>query len=147
MAEVKVKIKLIDGGKMPVFKTKGAVAADCYAHISNATDNTITIAPKKRALVPLGFALGLPEGWEVQVRPRSGLTSKSTDIGLGTGDWDYTGEYKACVINNSGEPFVIHNGDRICQIAIREAPTVIFEEVDELSETERGANGFGSTGV
>lgn len=142
-----VKIKLFDGGKMPVFKTEGAVAADCYAHISNATDNSITIAPRKRALIPLGFAIGLPKGWEVQIRPRSGLTSKSIDNGFGTGDWDYTGEYKACVINSSEEPFVVHDGDRICQMAIREAPAIRFKVVDELEETERGAGGFGHTGL
>lgn len=142
-----VKIKLIDGGKMPEFKTEGAVAADCYAHISNATDNSITIAPRKRALIPLGFAIGLPKGWEVQIRPRSGLTSNSIDNGWGTGDWDYTGEYKACVINNSEEPFVVHDGDRVCQMAIREAPAISFKVVEELEETERGAGGFGHTGL
>lgn len=142
-----VKIKLIEGGKMPEFKTEGAVAADCYARISNANDNTITIAPRKRALIPLGFAAGLPKGWEIQIRPRSGLTSKEIDIGWGTGDWDYTGEYKACVINNSEKPLVIHNGERICQMAVREAPPVTFRLVTELEETERGDKGFGSTGV
>lgn len=139
---MKVKIKLIEGGVMPEFKTAGAVCADAYARL----DNDITIQPGERALIPLGFACGLPEGWELQVRPRSGLTSKGIDNGWGTGDWDYTGEYKACVMNNKKEPFVIHNGDRVCQIAIREAPKIEFEQVDELSETERGSNGFGSTG-
>lgn len=140
---MKVKIKLLEGGKMPEFKTAGAVCADAYAHL----DNDVEIQPGARTLIPLGFACGLPQGWELQVRPRSGLTSKAVDNGWGTGDWDYTGEYKACVINNTKELLVIHNGDRVCQIAIREAPKIEFEQVEELSETERGSNGFGSTGV
>ena len=140
---MKVKIRLIEGGKLPEFKTEGAVCADAYARL----EKDVVIPVGKRSLIPLGFACGLPKGYELQVRPRSGLTSKGADNGWGTGDYDYTGEYKACVINNTGSDFVVHNGDRICQIAIREAPAVEFEVVDELDETERGANGFGSTGV
>jgi dUTP pyrophosphatase len=75
------------------------------------------------------------------------LTSKSIDNGWGTGDWDYTGEYKACVVNNSKEPMIVHNGDRVCQIAVRRAPKISFKIVKELKKTERGSNGFGSTGV
>lgn len=140
---MEVKIKLFEGGKAPQFKTEGAVCADCYARL----ESDVVIPCGKRALIPLGFACGLPEGWELQIRPRSGLTSKGIDNGWGTGDWDYTGEYKACVINNSQEPFTVHNGDRVCQMAIREAPKVEFTFVDELNETKRGADGFGSTGI
>lgn len=140
---MRVKVKLIDGGKMPVFKTEGAVCADSYARL----DGDVVIQKGKRALIPLGFAIGLPAGWEVQVRPRSGLTSRGIEVGQGTGDWDYTGEYKACVINNSDEDFTVHNGDRICQVAIREAPAIEFDTVTELEETERGDGGFGSTGI
>lgn len=140
---VVVKMKLIDGGKLPEFKTKGAACMDAYARLRE----DMVIAPKSRKLVPLGFACGLPEGYELQVRPRSGLTSKSKDIGWGTGDMDYTGEYMACVSNNSDEDFIVHNGDRICQIAIREIPQVTLEVVDSLEETERGSGGFGHTGI
>lgn len=141
--KVRVKIKLFEGGKLPVFKTKGAVAADCYARL----EETVSILPHTRTLIPLGFACGLPEGYEIQVRPRSGLSSKYVDVTLGTGDIDYTGEYKACVINNTDKTFEVSNGDRICQIAIREAPKIEFKLVNELEETERGSNGFGSTGL
>ena len=140
---MKVKIKLIEGGKVPLFKTEGAVCADAYARL----EKDVEIQPGARSLIPLGFACELPQGWELQVRPRSGLTSKAVDNGWGTGDWDYTGEYKACVINNTKELLVIHNGDRVCQIAIREAPKIEFEVVNEIKETVRGSNGFGSTGV
>ena len=138
-----VKIKLIDGGKLPEFKTKGAVCADCYARL----DTNFFIKKGERKLIPLGFACGLSEGYEIQVRPRSGLSSKGIDVSLGTGDWDYTGEYMACVTNNSEKDFPIHNGDRICQFAIREVPNIKFKLVDELEETERGSRGFGHTGI
>lgn len=138
-----VKFKLINGGIMPEFKTKGAVCADAYARL----DEALTIPVGQRRLIPLGFACGLTEGWELQIRPRSGLSAKGIDVAFGTGDSDYTGEYKANVINNSSEDFVIWNGDRICQIAIREAPRVPFESTEELEETERGAGGFGHTGL
>ena len=138
-----VKIKLIEGGKVPAFKTDGAVAADCYARL----EGVYVIPPKSRALIPLGFACGLPEGYELQVRPRSGLSSKAIDVTLGTGDTDFTGEYKACVVNNTNENYEVLNGDRICQIAIREVPTVNFVIVDELEETERADGGFGHTGI
>lgn len=143
MQQVTVNIRLIKGGQLPVFKTKGAVACDCYARLLE--DLVIPIG--ERRLVPLGFAVELPEGWEIQIRPRSGLTSKGIDVALGTGDWDYVGEYKANVINNSTEDFVIHNGDRICQVALREAPVVVFTNVKELKQTERGDKGFGHTGI
>lgn len=139
-----VRIKLIDGGKMPEYKTAGAAAADCYARIPTGE---ITLLAGKRTLVPLGFAVELPEGFEAQIRPRSGLSKKGIDIAFGTGDADYRGELMACVINNSGEDYKIYNGDRICQMGIHEARQVRLITVDELSETERGKNGFGSTGL
>lgn len=138
---MKVKVKLIDGGKMPGFKTEGAVCADCYSRVD------VTVPAGKRSLIPLGFAIELPERWEAVIRPRSGLTSKGIDSGIGTIDFDYRGEVKGCLINNSDEDFIVRVGDRICQIAIREAPVIEFEQVAELTETERGENGFGSTGL
>lgn len=140
---VEVKIKLIGNGKMPEFKTDGAVCADCYARV----DTYLTIRAGERVLVPLGFAMELPKWYEAVLRPRSGLTKKGIDNGIGTIDFDYRGECCACVINNSGKDFEVHNGDRICQIAIRKAEQVEFCAVDELSDTERGAGGFGHTGI
>lgn len=138
---VKVKIKVLEGGMLPEYKRYGDVCMDCYARIS------CTVSPGERRLIPLGFALELPIGYEAIVRPRSGLTSGGIDNAIGTIDTNYRGEVKACVINNSDEDMIIDSGDRICQLAIREAPTIKWEVVDKLSETERGTNGFGSSGV
>ena len=138
---MEIKIKLIEGGKMPEFKTDGAVCADCYTRC----DSPIAVRPGERALIPLGFAIELPPGYEAVVRPRSGMSSKGIDSLIGTIDYDYRGEVKACIVNNFGKAISVENGTRVCQIAIREAPAVSFKVVDELSDTERAENGFGST--
>lgn len=140
---MKVKIKIIDGGKLPEYKTEGAACADCYARLSAPF---ISIPKGKRCLVNLGFAIEVPEGYEAVIRPRSGLSKTGIDVAIGTIDWDYRGEVKACVINNTDGDFDIHNEDRICQIKIQKAEQFEFEKVDTLSETERGEKGFGSTG-
>lgn len=141
---VLTKIKLIDGGKAPEYKTAGAACADCCARIPTGE---ITLLAGKRMLVPLGFAIELPEGYEAVIRPRSGLTKKGIDSGIGTIDSDYRGELMVCAINNSGEDYKICNGDRICQIKIQPAEQVSFVPVEELSETKRGDGGFGHTGI
>lgn len=141
---INVKIKLINGGKLPEYKRMGDACLDCYARIDC---KFITIPKGARALIPLGFALELPADYEAIIRPRSGLTSKEIDVAIGTGDENYRGELKANVINNSDDDFVIKNGDRICQMAIRQAPKVWFEVVEKLSETNRGEAGFGSSGI
>lgn len=153
---MKVKIKLLEGGKMPEKKHVDDAAFDCYARLSE----DVVISPKTRTKIPLGFALELPKGWEAVIRPRSGLTLKGIDNGIGTIDANYRGEVCAVVINNSNppfvvcedgmtyqEPFVVHNGDRICQMVIKKLDEVELIQADELSETDRGSNGFGSTGV
>ena len=139
---MKVKVKLIDGGKLPEFKTDGAVCADCYARC----ETPIEIEPNKRKLIPLGFAIELPKGYEMIIRPRSGMTGGEIDAGIGTIDYDYRGEVMACIINNSSKPFLVENDSRICQCAIREVPEIEFEVVEQLSKTVRGSDGFGSTG-
>lgn len=138
---VYVKIKLLDGGKLPVYKRNGDACMDCYA------SKKVRILPGKRALVPLGFALELPANYEAVIRPRSGLSNNKVDIAIGTIDSNYRGEVSACVINKKDIPFCVNVGDRICQLAVRETPTVIWQEVDTLSESERGADGFGSSGI
>ena len=135
-----VKVKLIKGGKLPEFKTDGAVCLDCYSR------EEVKIPGHDRALVPLGFALQLPQGFEAVIRPRSGLTKNGIDNAIGTIDSDYRGEVMACVINNCDGYYVVMKGDRVCQMAIREVPVIQFEIVDELDETERGSGGFGHTG-
>ena len=140
-----IKIKLIEGGKMPEFKTKGAVCLDCYARLPKEF-YSLNIPANSRCLVNLGFAMELPKGYEAVIRPRSGLSKECIDVAIGTIDWDYRGEVKACLINNTIGTRTINNGERICQIAIRKVPEIELEVVSELSETNRGENGFGSTG-
>ena len=140
---MKIKIKPVEGGKLPVYKTEGAACADCYARLSAPL---ISIPKGKRCLVNLGFAIEVPEGYEAVIRPRSGLSKTGIDVAIGTIDWDYRGEVKACVINNTDGDLDIHNGERICQLKIQKAEQFKFRVVDTLSMTERGEKGFGSTG-
>ena len=136
-----VKIKLVPGGKMPEYKTAGAACADCYARVQ-------TIIPAgERRLVPLGVCLELPEGYEAVVRPRSGMSKNGVDVAIGTVDCDFRSEIMANVINNMKEGLVVEEGTRVCQLKIQKAEQFNFVKVDELSETERGNGGFGSTGV
>lgn len=139
-----MKIKIFDGGRMPEYKHDDDSCADCYARLAEAK---ITIPNGGRCLVNLGFAIELPKGWEAVIRPRSGLSKRGIDIAQGTVDAGYRGEVAACVINNSGGDYVVYHGDRICQMKIQEARQFAFERVSELSDTERGAAGWGSTGV
>lgn len=138
-----IKIVLEENGKLPVFKREGDACLDCYS----AED--VTIEYGKRKLVNLGFKIAIPKGYEGVIRPRSGLTSHGTDNGIGTIDSNYRGVVKACIINNDEDekPIEIKIGDRICQLAIRKTEEVELEVVSELDETERGENGFGSSGV
>lgn len=131
---------------VPEYKTSGAAGADICAHIAEP----ITIPVGKTAMVPTGLFFEIPEGFEVQVRPRSGLAAKNGVTVLntpGTIDSDYRGEIKVILINLGNDDFVINNNDRIAQIVI--APTIQarFTIADKLSDTERGAGGFGHTGV
>ena len=139
----RIRIKLIDGGKMPEYKTAGASCVDCYARLVTPF---IRIPNKATTLINLGFAIELPEGYEAVIRPRSGLSKMGIVVATGTIDADFRGEVKACITNNTGGDFEIKNLERICQMKIQKAERFEFEAVDELSETERGENGFGSTG-
>jgi dUTP pyrophosphatase len=138
---LQIKIKKIKDGTLPSYKREGDVCMDCRSRVY------LTLAQGERALVPLGFALELPVGFEAVIRPRSGNSKNGIDVAIGTIDTNYRGEVMACVINNSGNFFVIDKGDRICQLAIREAPVVEWEVVSELSKTNRNDKGFGSTGL
>jgi len=142
---IDVKIKLIDEGCLPKLVRDGDVCYDCRASIEEGTE--VCIAPHSRTLIPLGFALELPENYEAVIRPRSGLSGKGIDVCIGTIDTNYRGEVSARVCNNSDDYFKIEPHDRICQMAIRETPVSNLVVVKELSETNRGKAGFGSTGV
>jgi dUTP pyrophosphatase len=115
-----------------------------------AVDAPITIAPGEILLVPTGLILGIPPGYEGQVRPRSGLAVRhgiSIPNAPGTIDADYRGELKVILINLGREPFTINRGDRIAQLIIAPAPMVSLEEVDDIDSTARGEGGFGHTGT
>ena len=141
MGEFTCEIYFFDGGKAPEFMTDGAACADCYSRVS------CEIPAGGRLLIPLGFAIELPRGFEGVIRPRSSLTKIGLDCPIGTIDSDYRGEVNAIIINNSGEKYKIEKGARVCQFAIRRAERFRFVPATELSETERGEKGFGSTGV
>jgi dUTP pyrophosphatase len=113
-------------------------------------DEPLVIAPGARAMVPCGFAMALPQGFEGQVRPRSGLAAKFGVTVLntpGTVDADYRGEVKVILINLGEAPFAVARGERIAQMVVAPVMAARFEEMDTLDATERGAGGFGSTGV
>lgn len=130
---------------LPTYATVGSAGLDLRAHVSEP----ITLHPFERVAVPTGLFIALPDGYEAQLRPRSGLALKSGITLLntpGTIDADYRGEIKVILTNLSQEPFVINSGDRICQMIIARYEQVEWTQVDTLDETERGAGGFGHTG-
>ncbi len=130
---------------MPRQMTPGSTGLDLYACV----DEPVDIAPKQLELIGTGYAVALPQGYEGQVRPRSGLALKHK-VGVlnspGTIDSDYRGEIKVLLFNFGERPFRVRDQDRIAQLVIGTVPTVVFEEVDRLDETERGAGGYGHTG-
>jgi dUTP pyrophosphatase len=133
---------------LPAYESAGAAGMDLRAAI--AAEAPLTLAPGGRALVPTGLALQLPEGFEGQVRPRSGLAAKHGVTVLnapGTVDSDYRGEVKVPLVNHGEEPFTIGRGDRIAQLVIAPVTRVVLVEAARLDETARGAGGFGSTGI
>lgn len=141
-----MKIKIINKSQHPLPKYQTALSAgmDLYANLGV----TITLKSLERKLIPTGLFLELPEGFEAQVRPRSGLAIKNGISVLnapGTIDADYRGEIGVILVNLSTEDFSINNGDRIAQMVIAKYETAEWQEVAEINETERGAGGFGST--
>ena len=144
-----VRIKRLphaEGLELPRYET--ALAAGC--DVRAALVKPMTLRPGERFMVPTGIAIALPPGWEAQMRPRSGLAAKhgiSCVNSPGTIDADYRGELKVILINHGAEDFVINRGDRIGQMVIAPVWQARFNEVEELDDTERGAGGFGSTGV
>lgn len=118
--------------------------------VSACLDEPVIIAPHERAIIPTGFVMALPPGYEAQIRARSGLAAKfgiAPANGIGTIDADYRGEVGVILLNTSTEPFTVEPGMRIAQMVITRYETIEWKEVDILDETTRGAGGFGSTGV
>jgi dUTP pyrophosphatase len=142
---MKVKIKLKNGGKLPVYGTKDSAGCDLYANIASP----LTLMPLERVLVPTGVYLEIPEGYEGQVRPRSGLALKKGLTVLnspGTIDSDYRGEVGVVIVNLSNYIQTIEPSTRIAQMVFAEYSKVDFIRAENLDDTERKAGGFGSTG-
>ena len=148
MENFKLKIKRVGNpaSPLPRYMTPHAAGMDLFASL----DANITLLPGERALVPTGLALAIPEGYEAQIRPRSGLALHH-GITLvnspGTIDSDYRGEICVIIINHGKEPFTVKNGDRIAQMVFAQFARADLQEVPELSETLRNDGGFGHTGV
>lgn len=145
MSDVKVYIVNNSGHEMPQYATVHSAGLDLRANL----DVDMVIKPLQRVIVPTGLFIQLPEGYEAQIRPRSGLALKYGITVLnspGTIDADYRGEIKVILVNLSGEDFVIKNGERICQMVIAQYAKVHLVATDTISETVRGDGGFGHTG-
>lgn len=143
-----VQVKVINKGSqpLPAYATTQSAGMDLRANI----DSPITLKPMERRLIPTGLYIALPKGYEAQVRPRSGLALKHGITVLntpGTVDADYRGELMVLLINFSAEDFIINAGERIAQMVIARHEQAEFVEVEVLDETERGAGGYGHTGV
>ncbi len=137
-----------DGLPLPRYETSGAAGMDLIAALPDG--EPMVLAPGARAMVPTGLAIALPQGFEAQVRPRSGLAAKNGVTVLnspGTIDCDYRGEVKVILINHGHDAFTIERGTRIAQMVVAPVTQARFEEVATLDETARGAGGFGSTGT
>ena len=146
MDKVKVKIINKSSNALPEYATPLSAGMDLRANISES----IILQPLERRLIPTGIFLQLPEGFECQIRPRSGLALKHGITVLnspGTIDADYRGEVCVILANMSSQPFTIEKGERICQMVVARHASVDWDEVDVLDETERGAGGFGHTGT
>ncbi len=145
MCDVKVYIVNNSCHDLPEYATAHSAGLDLRANL----DQDVIIKPLQRVIIPTGLFIELPEGYEAQIRPRSGLAYKHGITVLnspGTIDADYRGEIKVILINLSGEEFVVKNGERICQMVIAQYSKVNLVAMDSLSETVRGEGGFGHTG-
>jgi dUTP pyrophosphatase len=143
-----MKVKVINQSKHPLpgYETIHSAGLDLRANI----DKPVTLNPLERSLIPTGLFIELPIGYEAQIRPRSGLAIKhgiSLVNAPGTIDSDYRGEIKVIVINLSNEPYVINDGERICQMVVAKHEQIEWESAGELNETTRGTGGFGHTGT
>lgn len=143
-----MNVQIINKSKhqIPAYETEQSAGMDLRANI----DESITLKPLERAIIKTGLYIALPAGFEAQVRPRSGLAAKKGITVLnspGTVDADYRGEIGVILVNLSNEDFIVQDGERVAQLVIAKHERVTWEKVEVLSETDRGAGGFGSTGV
>ena len=145
MTKILIK-RLSNKVSLPKYETKGSSGMDLAANI----ENVINLAPNKSIIIPTGLTVAIPKGFEIQIRPRSGLAAKNKISVLntpGTIDSDYRGELKVILINLGQKKFKVENGLRIAQMVLCPIIHAKLEEVDELKDTERGEGGFGSTGT
>ena len=143
---MEVKIVNTSDNPLPDYSTPYAAGMDLRASL----EHPVSLKPMQRALIPTGLYIELPEGFEAQIRPRSGLALKKGITVLntpGTIDADYRGEIGIILINLSGEDFVVENGERICQMVINRVESIRWSQVETLEDSERGAGGFGHTGT
>lgn len=143
-----IQVKVINKGKqpLPAYATKQSAGMDLRADI----EQPVTLKPLERRLIPTGLHIALPQGYEAQVRPRSGLALKHGITVLntpGTIDADYRGEIGVVLVNLSNEDFVVNPGERVAQMVIAKYEQAVLQTVDTLDETERGEGGYGHTGV
>ena len=149
-ASVRIDVRRLphaEGLALPAYQSAHAAGLDLLAAVPE--DTPLVLLPGKYAMVPTGLTIALPEGYEAQVRPRSGLAAKLGVTVLnapGTVDADYRGEINVLLINHGAEPFAIRRGERIAQMVIASVTRAEFVAADQLSSTERGSGGFGSTG-
>ena len=142
-----MNVKIVNKSRhaLPEYQTPLSAGLDIRANL----DESVTLRPLERAMIPTGLFVELPEGCEMQIRPRSGLAAKHGITVLnspGTIDADYRGEIKVILVNLSNEPFTIESGERIAQMIVARYEQIEWQPVEELDATERGAGGFGSTG-
>ncbi len=145
MERIEVHIAKKEGAQIPDYATGASSGVDLRAFI----ESPVILKPLERFLVPTGIFIGIPDGYEAEVRPRSGMAVKHGITVLntpGTIDADYRGEVKVILINLGEEPFTINNGDRIAQMIFKKVARVDWKVVESLTETQRGKGGFGSTG-
>ena len=145
---MKVSVKIVNESHhaLPSYSTLFSAGMDIRANLSEP----VTLAPMERRLIPTGLFIALPEGYEAQIRPRSGLALKhgiTIPNSPGTIDADYRGEIGVILINLSDEDFTIADGERICQMVVAPHSRVVWTEAETLADSERGAGGFGHTGV
>nr|WP_321512297.1 dUTP diphosphatase [uncultured Hyphomonas sp.] len=136
-----------EGLQLPAYETAGSAGMDVRAAVPEG--EPMVLAPGERAMVPTGLSVAIPQGYEIQVRPRSGLAAKHGLTCLntpGTIDSDYRGEIKVILVNLGQDAFTIQRGERIAQLVLAPVTRLAWQAVDSLDETERGAGGFGSTG-
>ncbi len=145
MDKVKVKVVIENGVELPKYMTSGSAGMDIRAHIEDG----VTLKPLERKLIPSGIRMEIPEGYEVQVRPRSGLALKHGLTVLntpGTVDSDYRGDIGVILVNLSNVEYTVSPGERIAQLVVNRVAQAELVEVEELNETERNSGGFGHTG-